>query len=172
MSNIEQEAKKWREATAQRIGQAVQRRRKERNMSVSEVAERTRELGYPIHRVTLGKLESNNREGKFDVVELIVLAVALDTEPVHLLFPDLLHGPVDWLPGNSVRTEDALLEFIGHPDARGTTSMALFWDYHDSVTKAEEFKDLDNIEAAASERRSARQSMLFGREHHGWVVDE
>src|SRR5689334_5430326 len=135
MSNIEQEAKTWREATAQRIGQAVQRRRKERNMSVSELAERTRELGYPIHRVTLGKLESNNREGKFDVVELIVLAIALEIEPLHLLFPDLLHGRVDMLPGKSVRTEDAILGFVGHPDrtnARDATSLALFWDYRES----------------------------------------
>ncbi len=144
-------------------------------MSVSEVAERTRELGYPIHRVTLGKLESNNREGKFDVVELIVLAVALDIEPLHLLFPDLLHGPVEWLPTRSLKTEDAILAFVGHPDrtnARDATSLALFWDYRESVTNAEVFKDLDNIEAAAAEVRSARQARAFGREHRGWIVDE
>lgn len=144
-------------------------------MSVSEVAERTRELGYPIHRVTLGKIESNNREGKFDVVEVIVLAIALDVEPLHLLFPDLLHGRVDWLPGRSMRTEDAILGFVGHPDrtnARDATSLALFWDYRESVENIEVFKDLDNIEAAAAEVRSARQAMIFGREHHGWIVDD
>lgn len=143
-------------------------------MSVSELADVTRELGYPIHRVTLGKIESNNREGKFDVVEVIVLAIALEVEPLHLLFPDLLHGRVEMLPGKKIKTEDAILGFVGHPDrmnARDATSLALFWDYRESVNNSEVFKDLDNIEAAAAEVRSARQARIYGRERHGWIVD-
>lgn len=175
MINTERVAKAWRDSTAQRIGRAVQERRKARSMSVSELAERTRELGYPIHRVTLGKIESNNREGKFDVVELIVLAVALDIEPLHLLFPDLLHGPVEMLPGKSVNTEDAILGFVGHPDrtnARDETSLALFWDYREGMSNAEIYTGLGNIEAATAEARRARQSARYGREHHGWIVDD
>ena len=52
-----------------------------------ELAERTAELGYPITRVAISKIERNSREGKLDVAELLVLAEALGIAPVLLLAP-------------------------------------------------------------------------------------
>lgn len=87
MPNIDKAAKAWQLDLAGRLGEAVQARRKALNMTALQLAQRTKELGYPITRVAISKIETNTRAGKFDVAELFVLAAALDIPPVLLLFP-------------------------------------------------------------------------------------
>jgi transcriptional regulator with XRE-family HTH domain len=98
MPNIDQGAKSWELDLSARLGAAVQARRKALKMTAQQLAERTQKLGYPITRVAISKIETNNRAGKFDVAELLVLAVALDIPPVLLLFPSFPEGTGHLVP--------------------------------------------------------------------------
>jgi transcriptional regulator with XRE-family HTH domain len=87
MPKIDVAAKAWQKDMAERVGRAVQTRRRELKMTAAALAKRCAELGYPISRVAIGKIESNHREGKFDLAELVTLSAALDTAPIALLYP-------------------------------------------------------------------------------------
>lgn len=134
MPNIDAAAKAWELDLAQRVGEAVQARRKALKMTAQRLAERTAELGYPITRVAISKIESNKRAGKLDVAELIVLAKGLEMPPILLLYPgfpdgydatvDKRSGPgepytvdfagdVETLPGKSDSSREAVLWFSG-----------------------------------------------------------
>ena len=108
MPNINESAKAWELELSGRVGAAVLARRKALNLTAVQLAERTKELGYPITRVTVTKIEGNKRSGKVDVAELLVLAVALEIPPALLLFPDFPDGKVDTLPGRETEKRVAV----------------------------------------------------------------
>jgi transcriptional regulator with XRE-family HTH domain len=86
----------WHAALSWRIGRAVASRRKALDMTAQQLAKRCEDLGVPIHRTTITKIE--NGRSRFDLGELIVLAVALNTSPVTLLYPGPYGGLVDLIP--------------------------------------------------------------------------
>lgn len=104
--DADQGAQSWEDALSERIGKAVQRRRKALGLTALALSERTKGLDYPIHRVPITKIENNKRAGKFDVAELLVLAVALEIPPALLLFPGFPDGEVEAAPDRpaSVKT--------------------------------------------------------------------
>jgi transcriptional regulator with XRE-family HTH domain len=104
MPNINQGAKSWELELSERVGRAVQMRRKALKMTAQQLAEKTRELGYPVSRVAISKIEGNLRAGKLDVAELLVLAVALEIPPALLLLPTFPNGAVELLPGLNAST--------------------------------------------------------------------
>lgn len=104
MENI---ADAWHRTTARRIGEAVASRRKERGLTAQQLAERCRELGAPIHRTTITKIE--NGRPRFDLGEFLILAAALDIPPALLLFPGYPDElPHEALPGADVDSRDAV----------------------------------------------------------------
>jgi len=87
----------WSDETHTRIAAAIKKARGKR--SAQWLADRTAELGYPMTRSQIANYESGRKQS-LDVAELIVLAAALDTSPVVLVYP----GPyvddlVEALPG-------------------------------------------------------------------------
>lgn len=98
MPKIDEDAKAWQKDMAARIGRAVAARRRKLKMTAAALARRTGELGYPISRVAIGKIETNHREGKFDLAELMTLAAALDTAPLTLLYPGPYRQEVRVMP--------------------------------------------------------------------------
>lgn len=92
-------ASEWERDLAARIGRAVAARRTELLLTVDGVSERTKALGYAISSATIGKIEDNARAGKLELAELLVLAAALETPPVLLLFPEFPDGSAEVLPG-------------------------------------------------------------------------
>jgi transcriptional regulator with XRE-family HTH domain len=91
-----------------------------RRMTVQALADRCAELGLPLGRVALTKLENGVRE-KVSVAELLVLAAALEVPPALLIFPvgrekaiealparqlDPWHATL-WLSGDAQLSEDA-----------------------------------------------------------------
>lgn len=129
MPKIDQSAKGWEIRLAGRVGEAVQKRRKAQGWTGVELAERTAELGYPITRVAISKIEGNNRAGKLDVAELLVLARALDIPPVLLLAPDFPEGQVEMRPGHSVDSLQAVRWFSGaETDLIRADALAAEWD--------------------------------------------
>ena len=103
----------WATGTAKRIGEAVKAARNRRGWTAARLSEESATLGFPIHRVAIGKLENGHRDAKFDVTELLVLAQALAVSPVWLLFPDLPDGPVEVLPGQEATSGEAMRWFTG-----------------------------------------------------------
>lgn len=75
-------------------------------VSTQKLSERTKELGYEVTRSVLSDLE-NGRRRHITVPELIVLARALNTTPLALLYPDPVNGDdIDMLP--AIRTTQAV----------------------------------------------------------------
>lgn len=83
----DEKAKQWAHELANEFGHAVQFWRQKLDLSASELSNRTREVGYPITRATIAKIESNNRNAKVDIAEVIALAAALRIAPADLIFP-------------------------------------------------------------------------------------
>jgi len=83
-------------------------------MTAQQLAERCAELGVPIHRTTITKIE--NGRPRFDLGELIVLAAALDVAPVALIYPHLPDGEVERLPGDRGSSAAAVWAFTGEHD--------------------------------------------------------
>ncbi|MFI7168170.1 helix-turn-helix transcriptional regulator [Rhodococcoides fascians] len=109
MSNIEAgstrgsaEARSWATEAAGRTGEAVAKIRKKRGLSALQLSALTEELGYPVTRGTIAKIEGGHRGGKLDVAEVLVLAAALHVPPALLLFPDFPDGQVRVLPHTEV----------------------------------------------------------------------
>lgn len=75
----------WGEEQAHRVASEI-RRIRGRDRTAQWVADRTAELGYPLTRAQISDLESGRRR-YVTTAELIVLARALDTAPIALLYP-------------------------------------------------------------------------------------
>lgn len=86
----------WHRTTAKRVGEAVYKRRKDAGMTAQRLAERCNELGVPIHRTTITKIE--NGRSRFDLGELLILAAALEVPPLVLLYPGLPGERVEIVP--------------------------------------------------------------------------
>jgi transcriptional regulator with XRE-family HTH domain len=76
-----------RDPTSERVCRNITELRKERKMSLAGLADRLRDVGRPILRSGLHKIENGDR--RVDVDDLVAIALALDTSPNRLLL-----GPV------------------------------------------------------------------------------
>jgi transcriptional regulator with XRE-family HTH domain len=124
MPSIDESAKAWQVELAGRVGKAVQDRRKALGLTAQQLAQRTADFSYPISRVAISKIESNTRAGKVDLGELIVLAAALDTSPVCLIYPGPYRREIENIPGSSA-TEIAAAEwFSGNSWNAGATGVS------------------------------------------------
>ncbi len=124
----------WATDTALRTGRAVQAARKRRGWTAERLSKEAAALGYPIHRVAIGKLENGHRGAKFDISELFVLAKCLGVPPSSLVFPLADVAEVEVLPG--VRTTPrAAAEWLG-----GYTAFRYYNEAGEFVADREEFK--------------------------------
>ena len=170
MPKIDEGAKRWQEATAARIGRAVQAHRTRVGMSVTQLAEATTNLGFPIHRVAIGKIESGNRLGKLDTSELIILAKALGVEPLSLLYPDMIDGDVEVTPDQHASSVQAVKWFCGR-DEDAHTSLRTYWDYERERERQRDYEKRGNTDAAYEVEVRADEILDQGRVMWGWQVD-
>jgi transcriptional regulator with XRE-family HTH domain len=105
----------WPAELSRRIGAALYAARDAKDMSAVKLATRTAELGFPIHRVAISKLESGERP--ITVPELITLAAALDTVPLALLLPTTTDATIEILPGSEMTGAAAIGWFTGTTSA-------------------------------------------------------
>ena len=104
----------WAEEQASRIAAEVRRLRRPR--SAQWLADRTAELGYTVTRAVIADLE-NGRRKYITTAELMVLARALNTTPIALLYPDpLSNDSIEMLPGWKASKTVALQWFSGEVD--------------------------------------------------------
>lgn len=100
----------WPAQLTHQIAAAISATRSARGMSILRLANRTEELGCPVNRIAITRMESGDR--MVTVSELIALAAALGTTPMALLFPDA-EAVVEVLPGIDVVGADAAGWFTG-----------------------------------------------------------
>jgi transcriptional regulator with XRE-family HTH domain len=105
----------WPAELSRHVGAAIQAAREAQDVSAVKLAARTAELGYPIHRVAISKLESGKRD--ITVPELVILAAALNTVPLALLATDAPDEPVEILPSNEMTGASAIGWFTGSTSA-------------------------------------------------------
>ena len=101
----------WPAELSRRIGAAIRAARKAENVSAVQLAARTAELHYPIHRVAISKLESGERD--ITVPELVILAAALNTVPLAFLLPGAADAAVEILPGKQMTGAEVIGWFTG-----------------------------------------------------------
>ncbi|MET7335995.1 helix-turn-helix domain-containing protein [Nonomuraea sp. NPDC005650] len=87
----------WAVAYTYQVATNIRHHRLRRNLSVEKLANRCTNLGYPIERSNLAKLELGQRS-TVSVPELLVVARALDVPPLALLTPPA-GDMVEILPG-------------------------------------------------------------------------
>lgn len=92
------------------MGLGVKRAREKAGLSAAKLEEKTRELGYPVTRGTIAKIEGGHRDGKFDVNEVVVLATAMNVAPLDIVYPPTT-APVEYLPEQKMPTGSALMKF-------------------------------------------------------------
>lgn len=82
---------------ADRTAQNIRQLREERRLTLDNLSDRMRQLGRPILKSGLAKIESGER--RVDVDDLVALAIALETNVNRLLLPaDASHDEVDITP--------------------------------------------------------------------------
>ena len=158
------------------IGERVARFRKRaadangKQMTVQALADRCAELGLPLGRLTITKLERGNRQA-VTPAEVMVLAVALEVPPVELIFPVGQSEDVEILPGRKVPPLDGLRWFSGELaldvteaalTARaprvGEESAGLLLEEHEAVTGRLAQMEADAAQAADIARREPGDS--------------
>jgi hypothetical protein len=75
------------------------------------LSDRTAELGFRVSPTVIAKLDSGHRGSVLSVAELVVLAAALDTSPLVLLYPGPYNKTVEVLPGRALSELDAVQWF-------------------------------------------------------------
>lgn len=112
----EDDVPEWADRVKANVAGEVRRRRKEAGWSAQDLADQCGRLGHPIPRNVIANMESGRR-ANLPLVDVMVLAAALGTYPVCLLFPVGYVDRVQELPFRDlVPTWDALRRFTGEED--------------------------------------------------------
>ncbi len=114
-------AKDWASDQAARIGDEIKRLRGAR--SGQWLSDRTYALGYRVARTTISELENHKRK-YVSTAELAILARALDTAPIALLYPPPYHAEVKILPGVEMTNWLAAQWFSGAIEADGASAVS------------------------------------------------
>lgn len=93
----------WATSTTETIFENITTERRRQKLSAQELARRCEELGYPIDRRVLSKMDTKKR-ANISIPELIVIAESLRVPPISLIYSPFDAGkPVHRLP-NAVTT--------------------------------------------------------------------
>ncbi|MEU6386618.1 helix-turn-helix transcriptional regulator [Streptomyces bauhiniae] len=103
----------WVDQVMSTVAGEVRRRRKELGWSAQDLADKCEEIGHPIPRNVIANMESGRRSN-LPLVDVIVLAEALNTPPICLVYPVGYVDDVQRLPLQHPTTSlDALRRFTG-----------------------------------------------------------
>ncbi|MFD4553461.1 transcriptional regulator [Streptomyces sp. NPDC058469] len=112
----EDDVPEWEDRVKANVAGEVRRRRKEMGLSAQDLADACEQLGHPIPRNVIANMESGRR-ASLPLVDVMVLAAALETYPVCLIFPVGYVDRTQELPFQElVPTWDALRRFTGDED--------------------------------------------------------
>ncbi|MFI9629179.1 helix-turn-helix domain-containing protein [Streptomyces sp. NPDC052042] len=112
----EDDVPEWADRIKANVAGEVRRRRKEMGWSAQDLADQCKQLGHPIPRNVIANMESGRR-ANLPLVDVMVLAAALETYPVCLIFPVGYVDQTQELPFQDlVPTWDALRRFTGEQE--------------------------------------------------------
>lgn len=140
----------WAEEQAYNV--ALEIRRLRGKLSAQKLSDRTKKLGHEVTRAVLSDLE-NGRRRHVTVAELTVLARALNTTPVALLYPDPLDGETRMLPGIRAGQRFAVQWFSGHIDVPSLAEQAVCDDpaaYGENVKRIELARQIWELDEQAA----------------------
>ncbi|MEU6919381.1 helix-turn-helix domain-containing protein [Streptomyces olindensis] len=116
MEADEDDFPEWADRIKANVAGEVRRRRKEMGWSAQDLADRCEQLGHPIPRNVIANMESGRR-ANLPLVDVMVLAAALETYPVCLIFPVGYVEETQELPFQDlIPTWDALRRFTGEQE--------------------------------------------------------
>lgn len=134
------EMQNWVEATNARIGEQIKALRGER--TAQWLSDATAKLGHRISRTAISEYETGRRK-TVPITDLLVISWALEVPAAQLLYPDQPCGEVEFVPGTSLTSIDAVRMFSGEQP---------FWDFSTVMSKAYEWDDLHMAESEARVR--------------------
>ncbi|MBL1118248.1 helix-turn-helix transcriptional regulator [Streptomyces sp. 110] len=106
----------WADRVKANVAGEVRRRRKEMGWSAQDLADQCERFGHPIPRNVIANMESGRR-ANLPLVDVMVLAAALETYPVCLIFPVGYVEQTQELPFQDlVPIWDALRRFTGEQE--------------------------------------------------------
>lgn len=139
----------WVDRIKQNVAGEVRRRRKEMRWSAQRLADRCEELGHPIPRNVIANLESGRR-ANLPLVDVMVLAAALYTSPICLIFPVGYVEETQELPFHElIPTWEAMRKFTAEEPGRDALDSGLIPDFnrHASLVRTVEAA-LNEVERA------------------------
>lgn len=147
----EDDALEWVDQVMATVAAEVRRRRKELGWSAQDLADKCEEMGHPIPRNVIANMESRRRSN-LPLVDVMVLAQALNTPPICLIYPVGYVDDVQRLPlQDSTSPLDALRWFTGEETELGADDdMLRYFRAH---------------QAAQERLRSARRDEEYARYH-------
>ncbi|WP_438293336.1 helix-turn-helix domain-containing protein [Streptomyces sp. HUAS TT7] len=115
----EDDVLEWADQVMATVAGEVRRRRKELRWSAQDLADKCEEIGHPIPRNVIANMESGRRSN-LPLVDVMVLAQALNTPPICLIYPVGYIDDVQRLPlQHPTATLDALSWFTGENTTLG-----------------------------------------------------
>ncbi|MFE1405218.1 helix-turn-helix domain-containing protein [Streptomyces sp. NPDC058770] len=150
-ANDEDDVPEWVDQVMSTVAGEVRRRRKELGWSAQDLADKCEEIGHPIPRNVIANMESGRRSN-LPLVDVMVMAEALNTPPICLLYPVGYVEDVQRLPLQHPTTAlDALRWFTGEEtDLGADDDMLRYFRAH---------------HAAEDQLRKARRDEDYARYH-------
>ncbi|MFD8117280.1 helix-turn-helix domain-containing protein [Streptomyces microflavus] len=147
----EDDVLEWVDQVMATVAAEVRRRRKELGWSAQHLADKCEDMGHPIPRNVIANMESRRRSN-LPLVDVMVLAQALNTPPICLIYPVGYADDVQRLPlQDSTSTLDALRWFTGEETELGADDdMLRYFRAH---------------QAAQERLRGARRDEEYARYH-------
>lgn len=167
----------WGEEQALRVAQEVRRLRGSR--SAQWLADQTAELGHPVSRSVIADLE-NGRRRYVTTAELVILAVALNTTPIALMYPGPYRETIQAMPNLEVPGIWAVQWFSGKIHTTSDRPFADDGEFIQAPNPDEYNNNLRRLQRAyqmwdLDERRKALRVQLEVqryRKRHGRDVDD
>ncbi|WP_093595231.1 helix-turn-helix domain-containing protein [Streptomyces griseoaurantiacus] len=151
----EDDVPEWADRIKAVVAGEVRRRRREMGWSAQDLADECERLGHPIPRNVIANMESGRR-ANLPLVDVMVLAAALRTYPVCLIFPVGYVDTTQELPFQDlVPTRDALRRFTGEEDVSlHDAGLIPDFDLHDRLVRTAT-ACLEEVDKAAFATRTA-----------------
>jgi len=152
----------WAAQQAATIGEEIRQLRGGR--SGQWLSDRTAALGYRVTRTTISELENHKRK-YVTTAELMVLARALNTTPIALLYPRPLSGDsIEILPGVKGSKTFALQWFSGEADTQSPWICDDPGEYRGNLEPVEAARKVSELE----EQKFTLMKVFSGRSEDKW----
>ncbi|MFJ2771732.1 helix-turn-helix domain-containing protein [Streptomyces sp. NPDC087300] len=166
----EDDVPEWVDHIKITVAAEVRRRRKELRMSAQDLADACAELGHPIPRNVIANMESGRR-ANLPLVDVMVLAKALNTPPICLIYPVGYVEEVQQLPfTDATSTLRALSWFTGEGRELGADDDMLryFRAHHaaeQTVMTARQDEELARYHAKTAPNATRKAQALLNQAH-------